>query len=71
MVDVRAVALKLSIRAGDITIGGIGLQNIWIRSRNRVKERLVHAKVLGKDILRSMSDPIIDVECGADELISV
>lgn len=71
MVYVRAVTFELSVRAADSTIGGIGLQNVWIWCRDGVKKRLVNAKVLGQDVLWSMSDPIIDVKRGADRFISL
>ena len=62
MVYVGAIALEFAVRASYLWRADIALGNVRICRRDSVEDRLVNAKVLGKDRFGSMSDPVVDVE---------
>lgn len=69
MVDVRAIARELAIGASDSRIADVRLEDVWIFFGDRVECRLGDAEVFCEDRLRSMGDPVIDIE-GSSCLIS-
>ena len=62
MVYIGTIALEFSVRASYLWRANIALGNVRIYRRDSVEDRLIDAKVLGKDRFGSMSDPVVDVE---------
>jgi len=67
-VDVGALALVVDVGVGhidDVAVADSGVLDVRRGSDDVVEDRLIHAEVLGQDVLGGVSDPVVNVECGS------
>lgn len=70
VIDIGAIALQSTLRRLVSIRADSAIQNVWELGGNIVKDRGIHTKVLGKDFLGSVRNPIIDHE-GGSMIVSV
>lgn len=70
VVDVRAVALESTLGRLLEIFADSAIQNVWEFGRDIIKYRGIDTKVLGEDVLGSVSNPVIDHE-GSSSIQSV
>lgn len=62
MVDIRAVALEISLGCLFQILTDGAIENVWELGRHLVKDRGTDAKVLCKNVLRCVGNPVVDHE---------